>query len=75
MALRNVGCFLVLKLAIFKKPARIGSFRNDDSDSNGNGNGKNAIALLGQKTSLHMHQAFFDYDVKMPNFTFYGGRK
>ena len=44
---------------------------------------KNAIGLLSKTTSLHLHHAFLyislplllDYDVKMPSFTFYGGRK
>ena len=58
-----------------------GSFSNDDVD--GNENVKTAIGLLSKTTSLHVHHAFLyislpllhDYDVKMPNFTFYGGRK
>ena len=44
---------------------------------------ENAIGLLSKTTSLHVHHAFLyislpllhDYDVKMPSFTFYGGRK
>ena len=59
----------------------IGSFSNDDGD--GNENVKTAIGFLGKTTSLHVHHAFLyislpllhDYDVKMPNFTFHGGRK
>ena len=39
--------------------------------------------LIGKTTTLHVHHAFFyislpylhDYDVKMPNFTFCGGRE
>ena len=58
----------------------VGSFSNDDG--NGNENVKKAIGLLSKTTSEHVHHAFlyislpllFDYDVKMPNFTFYGGR-
>ena len=42
-----------------------------------------AIGLLSKTISLHVHHAFLyitlpllhDYDVKMPSFTFYGGRK
>ena len=57
----------------------IGSFSNDDGD--GNENIKTAIGLL-SKTSLHVLHAFLyislllllDFDVKVPNFTFYGGR-
>ena len=59
----------------------IGSFSNDDGD--GNENVEKAIGLLSKATSLHVPHAFLyislpllhDYDVKMPSFTFYGGRK
>ena len=42
-----------------------------------------AIGLIRKTTTLHVHHAFLfisflflhDYDVKMPNFAFYGGRK
>ena len=62
-------------------PPRKGSFSNDDGD--GNNNGKKAIGLISKTTTLHVHHAFLyislpslhDYEVKMPNFTFYGGRK
>ena len=55
-----------------------GSFSSD-----GNENVKTAIGLLSKTKGLHVHQAFLrislsflhDYEVKMPNFTFYGGRK
>ena len=58
----------------------VGSFSNDDGD--GNENVKKATGLLSKTTSLHVHHAFLyislpllhDYDVKMPSFTFYGGR-
>ena len=58
-----------------------GSFSTDDGD--GNENVKTAIDLLGKTRSSHVHHAFLyislpllhDYDVKMPNFTFYGVRK
>ena len=58
-----------------------GSQPVDDGD--GNENVKKAIGLLGKSTNLHVHLAFLyisqpplqEYDVKMPNFTFYGGRK
>ena len=50
--------------------------------TDGNENVKTAIGLLSKTKSLHVHQAFLhislsfldDYDVKMPNFAFYGGR-
>ena len=59
----------------------VGSFSNNDGD--GNENVKKAIGLLSKTTSLHVHHAFLyisllllhDYNVKMPSFTFYGGRK
>ena len=59
----------------------LGSFSNDDGD--GYENVKTAMGLLNETSSLHVHHAFLyislpllhDYDVKMPNFTFYGGRK
>ena len=58
-----------------------GSFSNDDGD--GSEDVKKAIGLLRKTTSLHVHHAFLyislpslhDYDVKMPNCKFYGGRK
>ena len=44
---------------------------------------KKAVGLLRKTTTLHVHHAFLyislpslhDYDVKMPNCKFYGGRK
>ena len=59
----------------------IGSFSNDDGD--GKEDVKKAIGLLRKTTTLHVHHAFLyislpslrDYDVKMPNCKFYGGRK
>ena len=46
----------------------------------GNENGINAIGLISKTATLHVHHTFlylsltslYDYDVKMPNFTFYG---
>ena len=59
----------------------VGSFSNDDGD--GNENVKKVIGLLSKTTILHVHHPFLyislpllhDYDMKMPSFTFYGGRK
>ena len=59
----------------------IGGFGNDDGD--GNQDVKKAIGLLRKTIALHVHHAFLyislpslhDYDVKMPNFKVYGGRK
>ena len=60
--------------------AKIGSFSNDNCD--GKEDVKKAIGLLYKKTTLHVHHPFLyislpslhDYDVKMPNCKFYGGR-
>ena len=57
------------------------SCSNDDGD--GNEDVKKAIGLLSKTTTLHVNHTFsyisspslHDCDVKMPNFTFYGGRK
>ena len=59
----------------------LGSLSNDDGDVNENG--KKTIGLDWQTTTLHVHHAFlyislpslYDYDVKMPNFTFCGKRE
>ena len=59
----------------------LGSFSNDDGD--GNQDVKKAIGLLRKTTTLHVRHAFLyislpslhDYDVKMPNCKFNGGRK
>ena len=59
----------------------IGSFSNDDGD--GSEDVKKAMGLLRKTTTLHVHHAFLyisspslhDYDVKLPNCKFYGGRE
>ena len=51
-----------------------------DGDGDGDENHKNAIGLISKTTTLHVHHTFLyisltslhDYDMKMPNFTFYG---
>ena len=61
----------------------IGSLNDGDSDGYVLENGKTAIGLDWQTTTLHVHRAFLyislpslqDYDVKMPNFMFCGGRE
>ena len=60
-----------------------GSLSKDDGD--GNENSKKAIGLdmTRKTTTLHVHHAFLyislpslhDYDVKLPDFTFCGGRE
>ena len=57
----------------------LGTLRFDDSDGNENVN--KAIGLITKITMMHVHHAFWkisspslqDYDVKMPNLTFYIG--
>ena len=59
----------------------LGSSSNDDGD--GNEDVKKAVGSLRKTTTLHVHHAFLyislpslhDYDVKVPNCKFYGGRK
>ena len=54
------------------------------NDADGNENVKKTMGFISKTTTLHVHHAFFvhffarflhDYDVNMPNFAFYGGRK
>ena len=64
-----------------REPASLGTLRSNDAD--GKENVKKTKGLISKTTTLHVHHAFLyislpslhDYDVKMPNFTFYGGRK
>ena len=59
----------------------IGTLRSNDADDNGNV--IKTIGLISKTTTLHVHHTFLnisfpflqDYDVKMPNFGFYGERK
>ena len=62
--------------------APLGTLRSNDAD--GNEIVKRTIGLISKTTTLHVHHAFLyiflcpflhDYDVNMPNFAFYGGRK
>ena len=61
----------------------VGSFSNDDGDGNPGRQKKKTIGLLRETTTLHVRHAVLyislpslhDYDVKMPNCNFYGGRK
>ena len=72
--MRPIKCLIRLLLAK-------GSFSNDEGD--GNKNVIKAVGLLDTKTNLHVHHTFWhnslpslhDYDVKVPYFTFSGGRK
>ena len=58
---------------------RLGTLRSDDGD--GNEDVKKAISSITKITILHVHHALLyislpslhDYDVSMPNFTFYKG--
>ena len=59
----------------------IGTLRSNDADDNENVKKNNRLNR--QKTTSQMHHTFLyisfpflhDYDVKMPNFALYGGRK
>ena len=59
----------------------IGSLRSNDADENENV--KKTICLISKTTTSHVQHTFFyisfpfshNYDVKMPNFAFYGGHK
>ena len=59
----------------------IGTVRSNDAD--GKENVKKTIGFISKTTTLHVITLFctflrpflHDYDVKMPNFAFYGGRK
>ena len=59
----------------------LGTLRSNDADDNENV--KNTIGLISKTTTSHVHHTFLyisfpfshDYDVKMPNFAFYGGHK
>ena len=59
----------------------VGTLRSGDGD--GNKNVIQAIGLIRKTRTLHVHRTFLyisltilhDYDVKMPNFMFYRGRK
>ena len=60
----------------------IRNFNDADGNKNVKKKNKKTIGLI-SKTTLHVHYPFFhislpalhDYDVKMPNFVFYGARK
>ena len=79
----NECCFRdgTCTLAALRFPFRLGTLRSNDSDDNENV--KKAIGLISKTTTSHVHRTFLyisfpflhDYDVKMPNFAFYGGRK
>ena len=76
-----INVIIIIIIIIIVMVIIIREFGNDDGD--GNGNVKTAIGLMSKTTTLHVHHAFLyiflpllhDYDVKMPIFTFYGGRK
>ena len=77
-----ISDYATIQTRCFSLLSSIGSSSNDDGD--GNENGKKAIGLW-SKTTLHVHHAFLytstslpslhDYDVKLPDFTFYWGRE
>ena len=70
-----------VNLNVASSTVLVGSFSNDHGD--GNENVKKAIGLISKTTILLVQEPFLyislpsphDYGVKIPNFTFYGGRK
>ena len=74
----NPYCFFVAVAVVVA-----GSFSNDDGDGDGNQDVTKTIGLLRKTSTLHVHHVFLyislpslhDYDVKMSNYKFYGGRK
>ena len=80
----NVCKFLFKNLHTFNElvSASLDFKRSNDVDDNDNV--KKTIALISKPTTSHVHRTFFctylspflhDYDMKMPNFVFYGRRK
>ena len=55
----------------------IGSLINDHGDGNENGRKATGLNLLNNTCTHHAVFAIVmhDYDLKLPNFTFYGGRE
>ena len=61
----------------------IRDFKIQQRDGNENDKNKTIIALISKKVTLHVRHTFsyisltfsYDYDVKMPNFAFYGDGK
>ena len=59
---------------------RIRTIRSNDEDGNKNVQKKKPTGLISKTTTLQVHHALLyisflhDYDVKMPNFAFYGVR-
>ena len=64
-----------------KQVQKLGTLRSNDADDNENV--KITIGLISKTTTSHVHHTFLyisipflhDYDVKMPNLAFCGGRK
>ena len=61
----------------------IGTLRSDDGDGSGNVVKAIGLQVIRKTATLHVHHTFpyislpflHDYDVKMPHFMFYTGRK
>ena len=79
---RSVKCPITGPTKTIKSPPHAlppRTLRSDHGD--GNANLKREMGLISKTTTLHVHHAFLyisllslhDYDVKMPNFTFYRG--
>ena len=74
--------FQILRRGLLRvKNFSVGTVRSNDAD--GDENVKKTIGFITKTTTLHVHDAFLyisfpfmnNYEVKMPKFTFYGGRK
>ena len=66
------------RFSLVREPASLRTLRSNKAD--GNENVKKAVGLISKTTTSHVHHAFWyssflflhDYDVKIPNFAFYG---
>ena len=75
------SCILGFQATQLVSLGLIRTLRSNDADDNENV--KKTIGLISKTTTSHVHHTFLfisflflhDYDVKMPNFSFYGGRK
>ena len=76
--------FHILRRGLLRvKNFSVGTVRSNDADGDENVKKKKTIGFITKTTTSHVHHAFLyislpfmkNYDVKMPNFTFYGVRK
>ena len=82
LVLNDFGVFEVLAASFMPQlpQTTLGTLRSNDADDNENV--KKTIGLISKTTPSHVHHTILyisfpflhDYDVKMPDFLFYGGR-